>query len=57
MSRELTPDEKLWCLEQAISVIKEVGHGAATNMREAAGALQGMYQAICALRRDTLGDM
>jgi hypothetical protein len=57
MSRELTPEEKLWCLEQAISVIKEVGHGAATNMREAAGALQGMYQAICALRRDTLGDM
>ena len=57
MSRELTPDEKLWCLEQAIAVIKEVGHGSAANMRDAAGALQGMYQSICALRRDTLGDV
>jgi hypothetical protein len=56
MNRELTPDEKLWCLEQAIAVIKEVGHGSAAYMRDAAGALQGMYQSICALRRDTLGN-
>ena len=27
MSRDLTPEEKLWCLEQTIAVVKEVGHG------------------------------
>ena len=56
MSRELTPEEKFWCLEQAISVIKEVGHGGDTNMRDAAPATQAMYQALCALRRDTLDE-
>ena len=54
MKRELTPDEKLWCLEQSIAVIKEVGHGGDTNMRDAAGALQSIYQSLCALRRDAL---
>lgn len=57
MSRDLTPEEKFWCLEQAISVIKEVGHGGDTNMRDAAGATQAMYQALCALRRETLDDV
>ena len=54
MNRELTPDEKFWCLEQSIAVIKEIGHGSDTHMREAAAALQSLYQSLCALRRDTL---
>lgn len=56
MNRELTPDEKFWCLEQSIAVIKEIGHGDDTHMREAAAALQSLYQSLCALRRDTLGE-
>jgi hypothetical protein len=51
MSRELTTEEKLWCLEQAIAIVKEVGHGGASNMRDAASALQNLYQALYALRQ------
>lgn len=54
MSRELTPEEKLWCLEQTIAIIKDAGHGGGTNMREAAGIMQSIYQTLCALRRDTV---
>lgn len=52
MSRELTPEEKLWCLEQAIAIIKDAAQGGGANMREAAGTLQNLYQTLCALRRD-----
>jgi hypothetical protein len=51
MSRELSTEEKLWCLEQAIAIVKEAGHGGASNMRDAAGALQGLYQALYAVRQ------
>lgn len=54
MSRELTPEEKLWCLEQTIAIIKHAGRGGGTNMREAAGVLQSIYQMLCALRRDAI---
>jgi hypothetical protein len=52
MSRELTPEEKLWCLEQTIAIVKEAGRGGSASMREAAGILQNIYQTLCALRRD-----
>ncbi len=53
MARELTTEEKTWCLEQAIAMVKDVGRGGGPNhMREAAGALQGLYQTLCALCRD-----
>ena len=54
MSRALTPDEKDWCMTQAIAVVKEVGHGGGDNMRQAAGMLQSLYQTLCALRQDSL---
>jgi hypothetical protein len=50
MSRELTPEEKLWCLEQTIAIVKDVGHGGESNMRDAAAALQSIYQTLYALR-------
>jgi hypothetical protein len=53
MARDLTTEEKTWCLEQAIAVVKAVGQGGGPNhMREAAGALNSLYQTLCALRRD-----
>ena len=53
MPYDLTTEEKTWCLEQAIAMVKEVGQGGGPNhMREAAGALQSLYQTLCALRRD-----
>jgi hypothetical protein len=51
MSQELSAEEKLWCLEQAIAIVKEVGHGGAANMRDAAGTLQSVYQAIYTVRQ------
>jgi hypothetical protein len=51
MNRELTTEERFWCLEQAIAIVKEVGHGGASSMREAASTLQSLYQALCALRQ------
>ena len=51
MRTELTVEEKLWCLEQAIAIVKEAGHGGASNMRDAAGALQSLYQAIYTVRQ------
>ena len=51
MRRELTTEEKFWCLEQAIAIVKEVGHGGASNMRDAPSALQSLYQALCAVRQ------
>ena len=51
MSRELTAEEKLWCLEQAIAIVKEAGHGGASNVRDAAGALQSLYQALYTVRQ------
>ena len=53
MSRQLTPKEKLWCLEQTIDIVKNAGRGGA-NMQEAAGVLQSIYQALCALRRNVI---
>jgi hypothetical protein len=53
MTRALTTEEKSWCLEQAIAMVKEFGRGAGpNNMREAAGTLQSLYQTLCALRCD-----
>lgn len=56
MPRNLTADERLWCLEQAIDLIKEVGHGGHNNIQDAAGALQNLYQTLCLLRQATLGN-
>ena len=47
MRRELTTEEKRWCLDQAIALVKEVGHGGAASMREAADALQSLYHTLC----------
>jgi hypothetical protein len=52
MSRELSTEEKLWCLEQAIAMVKEAGHGGASNMRDAASVLQSLYQALCMMRQN-----
>lgn len=49
MRRDLTTEEKRWCLEQAIAIVKEVGHGGAASMRDAADALQTLYHTIGAL--------
>jgi hypothetical protein len=54
--RTLSPEDKTWCLEQAIAIVKEVGHGGASNMREAADALQSLYQTLCALRQSVTDD-
>ena len=54
MSRELTSEEKLWCLEQTIGIVKDAGRGGDANLREAAGVLQSIYQTLCALRRDVI---
>jgi hypothetical protein len=51
MSRELSIEEKLWCLEQAIAIVKETGHGGASNMRDAASVLQSLYQALSLMRQ------
>jgi hypothetical protein len=53
---ELSTEEKQWCLEQAIAIVKEVGHGGASNVRDAAGALQSLYQAICTVRQSIKED-
>jgi hypothetical protein len=52
MSHELSTEEKLWCLEQAIAIVKEAGHGGASNMRDAGGALQSLYQALYTVRQN-----
>ena len=49
MHRDLTTEEKRWCLEQAIAIVKEVGHGGAASMRDAADALQSLYHTLSAL--------
>jgi hypothetical protein len=49
MHRDLTTEEKRWCLEQAIAIVKEVGHGGAASMRDAADALQSLYHTLYAL--------
>jgi hypothetical protein len=56
MRTELTAEEKLWCLEQAIAIVKEVGHGGASNIHDAAGALQSVYQAIYTVRQSIKED-
>jgi hypothetical protein len=51
MNRDLTLEEKNWCLEQTIAIVKEVGRGGGTsNMRDAAAALQSIYQTLYTLR-------
>lgn len=49
MPRALTTEEKRWCLEQAIAIVKEVGHGGAASLRDTGDALQGLYHILCAL--------
>ena len=49
MRRDLTTEEKRWCLEQAIAMVEEVGHGGAASMRDAADTLQSLYHTLCAL--------
>lgn len=56
MRRELTTEEKRWCLEQAIAMVKEVGHGGAASMREAADALQSLYHTLYALYQTVQDD-
>ncbi len=57
MEQELTTEEKMWCLEQAITIMKEVGHGGASSLRDAAGALQSLYQALYTIRRSINDEM
>jgi hypothetical protein len=52
MQGELTSEEKMWCLEQAIIILKEAGHGGEASLRDAAGALQSLYQALCTIRQN-----
>jgi hypothetical protein len=51
VSRELHTEEKLWCLEQAMAIVKEAGPSGASNMRDTASALQSLYQALSLLRQ------
>jgi hypothetical protein len=51
MSRDLTSDEKMWCVEQSIALVKEIGRGGDAFVRDAPGALQSIYQTLLALRR------
>lgn len=57
MEPELSTDEKMWCLEQAITIMKEAGHGGASSSRDAAGALQSLYQALYTIRRSIKDEM
>jgi hypothetical protein len=51
MRSELTTEEKLWCLEQAVAIVKEAGHGGASNMRDTASILQEIYRTLCTVRQ------
>jgi hypothetical protein len=51
LPRELTLEEKNWCLEQAIAIVKEAGHGGQSSLRDAAIVLQNVYQTLCLLRQ------
>lgn len=57
MPHELTSEEKMWCLEQAITIMKEAGHGGEASLRDAAGALQSLYQALCTIRQSVKEDV
>lgn len=57
MQGELTTDEKMWCLEQAISIMKDAGHGGEASLRDAASALQSLYQALCTIRQSVKEDV
>ena len=57
MRRALTTEEKRWCLDQAIALVKEVGHGGAASMREAADALQSLYHTLCSLYQTVHDDV
>ena len=57
MAYELTSEEKMWCMEQAISIMKEAGHGGEASLRDAAGALQSLYQALCTIRQSVKEDV
>lgn len=52
MPRALTTEEKRWCLEQAIAMVKDVGHGGAASLRDTADALQSLYHLLCALYQE-----
>jgi hypothetical protein len=56
MHRDLTTEEKRWCLEQAIAIVKEVGHGGAASMRDAPDALQSLYHTLYALYQTIQSD-
>jgi hypothetical protein len=51
LPRELTLEEKTWCLEQAIAIVKEAGHGGQSSLRDAAIVLQNVYQTLYLLRQ------
>jgi hypothetical protein len=57
MPHELTSEEKMWCLEQAIIIMKEAGHGGEASLRDVAGALQSLYQALCTIRQSVKEDV
>jgi hypothetical protein len=56
MPSELTTEEKLWCLEQAIALAKEAGHGGASNMRDTASILQEIYRVLYTVRQGIKDD-
>jgi hypothetical protein len=56
MQSALTMEEKLWCLEQAVAIVKETGHGGASNMRDTASILQELYRALCTVRQSIKDD-
>jgi hypothetical protein len=51
LPRDLTLEEKTWCLEQAIAIVKEAGHGGQSSLRDAAIVLQNVYQTLYLLRQ------
>ena len=51
LPRELNLEEKTWCLEQAIAIVKEAGHGGQSSLRDAAIVLQNVYQTLYLLRQ------
>ena len=57
MRRALTTEEKRWCLEQAIAMVQEVGHGGAASRRKTADALQSLYHTLCALYQTVHDDV
>lgn len=50
--QDLSAEEKQWCLEQAVAILKEVGHGGESDFKDAAAVLQNLYQTLYLLRQN-----